>query len=110
MIAYCGLDCSRCEGYLAAQSGDEKKIAEVARKWSAMYKADIKPENTVCDGCKADGRKSLYCQTLCEIRKCAVSRKLGTCVECGDFPCDAVQPVLNNAPAARENLERLRVS
>jgi hypothetical protein len=31
MIAYCGLDCSKCEGYLATQANDTKQIARVAK-------------------------------------------------------------------------------
>ncbi len=107
MIAYCGLDCSKCEGYLAAQSGDAQAIAEVAEKWSRQFHADVKPEHVVCDGCKADGRQSFHCANTCEIRKCAVARGVGTCADCADFPCKPLEAVLNFAPEAKENLQRL---
>jgi hypothetical protein len=108
MIAYCGLDCSKCEGYLATQANDARQIAEVARKWSAQFHADVKPEHVICDGCKADGRKSFHCANLCKIRKCCVNKKYGTCIECSDFACGDVTFVLDNAPDARKNLAKLR--
>ncbi|MFC2008159.1 DUF3795 domain-containing protein [Chloroflexota bacterium] len=37
MIACCGLDCSKCEGYLATQAEDDRQRAEVARQWSARF-------------------------------------------------------------------------
>jgi len=108
MIAYCGLDCSQCEGYLATQAGDEEQLAKVARTWSAQFHSDVKPEHVLCDGCKAQGRKSFYCGNLCKIRACCIGRNYGTCIECGAFPCKEVGFVLEHAPEARSNLERLK--
>jgi hypothetical protein len=94
MIAFCGLDCSKCDGYLASQSGDEQELAGVAEKWSRQFHVDVKPEHVVCDGCKSNGRKSYHCANLCEVRKCAVAKGLGACKECSDFPCKLVEPML----------------
>jgi len=45
MIACCGLDCSKCEAYLATQEEDDVKRTKVAKEWSVRYNADIKPEH-----------------------------------------------------------------
>jgi hypothetical protein len=108
MIAYCGLDCSKCIGYLATQANDARQIADVAGKWSKQFHADIKPEHVICDGCKADKRKSFHCANLCEIRKCCAGKKYETCVECGKFPCSDVKFVIDNSPEAKANLDKLR--
>jgi len=56
MIACCGLDCSKCEGYLATQEDNDVKRTEVAKKWSVQYNADIKPEH---NGITAAPRKGI---------------------------------------------------
>jgi ribosomal protein S18 acetylase RimI-like enzyme len=108
MMAYCGLDCSKCIGFLATQSGDAKEIAEVAQKWSIQFNADVKPEHVLCDGCKAAGRKSYYCGNLCKIAKCCSGKKMSTCAECGDYACEDLSFVLEHSLEAKENLGQLR--
>lgn len=108
MIAYCGLDCAKCDGYLATQSGNKKEMEDVAKKWSVQFEADVKPEHILCDGCKAQGRKSYYCGSLCEIRKCASDKKFDTCIECVDYACAKLNMVLDHAPDAKSNLEKLK--
>ena len=44
MIAYCGLNCSRCDARLATLENSDAKREATARKWSRMYKAEILPD------------------------------------------------------------------
>ena len=108
MIAYCGLDCSKCEGYLATQSNDAKQFAEVAKNWSKQFHADVKPEHVICDGCKAEKRKSFYCANICKITRCCLDKNYNFCIECSSFPCSDEEFVLSNAPEAKANLEKLK--
>jgi hypothetical protein len=55
MIAYCGMNCSKCEGYLATQADNDAKREEVAKKWTVQYNTEIKPEQINCNGCKSEG-------------------------------------------------------
>lgn len=108
MIAYCGLDCSKCEGYIATQTNDDAKRAEAAKDWSARYNADIKPEHINCDGCKANGRKVFYCENMCEIRKCCREKSLQNCAACDAYACDKLKQFIDLAPEAKKALENLR--
>jgi hypothetical protein len=108
MIAYCGINCSKCEARLATKSNDPEQIAAVAQKWSKLYNADIKPYHVVCDGCRTDERKSHHCQNLCEIRKCCQKGNHDHCLQCAKFSCEEVEFVLANTPDAIENLRSLK--
>lgn len=108
MIAHCGLDCAKCEGYIATQAEDEVALARVAAQWSAQFDADIRAEQVRCDGCRQEGRKSAHCDGMCEIRKCCLRQGFATCIECRDFPCEDEAFVLKHAPHARVNLDKMR--
>lgn len=108
LIAPCGLDCSKCDGYIATQSGDPQKVQAVADDWSKRYQAEIKTEHVWCDGCTANGRKSYHCAALCEIRKCCVKNKFASCIECDQFACTLLDPILKLVPEAKTNLESLK--
>jgi hypothetical protein len=108
LIAACGLICSECPAYIATQKNDDALRAETARKWSEMFKSDIKPTDINCDGCPGDsGRLFNYCST-CAIRKCAREKKLATCASCPEYSCQKLDEFLAQVPEARKVLEELR--
>jgi hypothetical protein len=107
MIAYCGLDCSKCDAYLATKENSESKREETAQKWSKMYKADIKPGQINCDGCNTDGVKFFHCSN-CEIRQCCTSNGVDHCAACESYICDTLTSFIKLAPEAGIALEKLR--
>ncbi|WP_413083730.1 DUF3795 domain-containing protein [Treponema sp.] len=35
-----------------------------------------------CEGCRMDGVKTPFCDSLCQIQQCAMSQKVETCISC----------------------------
>jgi len=108
IIAKCGLVCSECSAYIATQKNDDALRAETAKKWSEMFKADIKPMDINCDGCQSESPRLFnYCST-CEIRKCARAKQVATCASCPEYSCKKLDEFLAQVPEARKVLEGLR--
>ena len=108
MVGCCGLECTRCEAFVATSNNDDALRAKVAEDWAKRYNAPIKPEHINCTGCQSAGVKTYYCDQLCEVRKCATKRSFSTCAECADYACALLAPILDAAPAARATLDALR--
>ena len=82
-IAYCGLNCETCEARMATVNNDDAQREKVAKLWSELNGVEITPEMINCIGCRIDGTKTPYCESLCPIRQCAMSRGLEICGDCG---------------------------
>ena len=105
MIAYCGLDCEKCDAYLATIHNDYALREKTARLWAELNHAPILPEHINCEGCRADGVKTVYCESLCRIRQCALKKGVTTCGDCLDLEtCQSIGEILSNNPDALENL------
>ena len=105
MIAYCGLDCEKCDAYLATINDDQALREKTAKLWAELNNAPILPEHINCEGCRVDGIKTIYCDSLCAVRRCAVQKGVTTCVDCQGFEtCQMVGMILADAPDALSNL------
>ena len=98
MVAFCCLDCSKCDAYLATIRRDHALRAEVAARWK------MKPEQIECLGCKS--AKALF---NCTLKQCATKRSLPTCAHCPDFEtCKDEQ--WTRFPTLRETATRMRAT
>ena len=105
LIAYCGLDCNKCEARIATLNNDDKLREKTAREWSEMNSANILPEMINCTGCRVEGEKFQFCELLCPIRKCAMDEGVETCGSCPKMDlCEKLGMVTENNPEALENL------
>lgn len=117
MIAYCGLDCGKCDAYIATVNDDQALREKTAKLWSELNHVAILPEHINCEGCRTDGVKTVFCQSLCKIRQCAMKKGFNTCGDCHDMQdCQTVAMIHDTNPSARETarslgkLEALRAS
>ena len=104
-IAYCGLDCEQCDAYIATLHDDQALREKTARLWAELNHAPILPEHIHCQGCRADGAKTVFCEQLCAVRRCARQRGVSTCGDCPEMEsCPTVGAFFANAPQAKKNL------
>ena len=110
IIAFCGLNCSACEAYLATQANDRDAQERLVAKWKVEFNApDMTIESVTCDGCLAfNGRLGGYC-LQCPIRACGVERKVANCAYCADYgACEKLAGFFAQAPAAKTTLDEIR--
>ena len=106
MIAYCGLDCEKCDAYLATINNDQALRERTAELWSKWNHVTILPEEIHCEGCRVGGVKTVYCDKLCPIRQCALKKGVNTCGDCAELEkCQTVGKVISNNPTALKNLK-----
>lgn len=104
-IAYCGLDCEQCDAYIATLHDDQALREKTAKLWAELNHAPILPEHINCQGCRADGAKTVFCEQLCAVRRCARQRGVDTCGDCPEVEtCPTVGAIFANAPQAKKNL------
>lgn len=71
-----------------------------------LNQVPILPEHINCQGCRAEGIKTVFCNSLCEIRQCALKRSVETCGDCPDMKkCKLVGMIISDNPDALKNLE-----
>lgn len=106
MIGYCGLDCEKCDAYLATVNKDQTLREKTAKLWTELNNAPILPEHISCEGCRMNGAKTVFCKHMCEIRKCALKKEVATCGGCLELEtCPTVGAIFENNPSAMENLK-----
>lgn len=106
-IAFCGLDCEKCEARIATVNNDDELRKKVAAEWTELNHVEITPEMINCSGCRVDGVKTPFCDSLCHIRQCGLSKKFETCVDCAEFKsCGKIKMIIDNNKEVLENLLR----
>ncbi len=108
-ISYCGLDCEKCDARIATINNDDILREKVAKEWSDLNKVTITKEMINCTGCRIEGAKTPFCDSICEIRKCAKGKKVETCGSCNELmQCSKVKMIIGNNEEALNNLKKER--
>ena len=106
LIAYCGLNCEKCDAFIATKNNDNDLREKTAKLWSELNNVLILPEHINCDGCRVNGRKTIFCDKLCPIRQCAMQKGVDTCGKCPEMEqCPKVAMVVGNNAEAKKNLK-----
>lgn len=106
LIACCGLDCEQCQARIATVTDDDPLRARVAHEWSELNHVTITPEMINCLGCRADGPKTPFCESLCPIRQCVLSKPYDTCAPCPDLhSCSKLAMITSTNADALSRLE-----
>ncbi len=110
LIAFCGLDCAKCEAYVATQAKDEVAQQRLLAKWRQEYNSpDMPIAAVICDGCTSSGRLGGYCSE-CPVRACGVSRQVSNCAYCADYAsCEKLAHFFTLAPQAKTTLDEIRL-
>ncbi len=106
LIAYCGLDCEKCQARIATINDDDALREKVAALWTKMNGVEITAQMINCIGCRTDGVKTPYCDTLCPIRQCALTKDVEHCGCCMEMEnCSKVGMITSNNAEAKNNLK-----
>lgn len=106
LIGYCGLDCEKCDAYIATTNDNWQLREKTAKLWAEMNNAPILPEHINCQGCRVKGVKTVFCDGMCAVRQCALKKGVATCGDCPELKnCPTVGEILKNDPTAAENLK-----
>ncbi|MBO7398084.1 MAG: DUF3795 domain-containing protein [Clostridia bacterium] len=107
LIAYCGLDCGKCEAREATLTNNDGLRKKVAKEWSELNGVTITPEMINCTGCRVAGAKTPFCDKLCPIRQCAMAKNVETCGDCTEMDgCEKLAMITGNNAQALENLKK----
>ena len=104
-IGYCGLNCENCEARIATATDDNLLREKVAKEWSELNSSEITPDMINCVGCRIDGVKTPYCESICPIRQCAMGKGVETCGSCQKMQtCKKLTAITKNNKEALDNL------
>ena len=104
-LAFCGLECNKCEAYIATQENNNTKRQQVAQSWSNMFGTNITAVEINCNGCHSNLLFS-HCK-VCEIRTCAIEKELATCGTCIDYSCEKLKFIHDHDSEAKDLLDKI---
>ncbi len=108
-ISACGLNCAACDFYKAGK-GDTAKQQEIIDWFKRDHDKDIKPEQTMCNGCH--GTKNIHWSPDCPMMNCAEQKTVNICYECPEFICAKLEAFAKDGSSTHhrtvENLKEMK--
>ena len=108
-IAYCGLNCAKCDIYEPGH-GNKKKRDEILARLKQKRNRIFKPEQIACGGCR--GPLNAHWDEDCKMMLCAKNKKIQYCFQCKEFPCSILKAFASDGVSHHkktvENLHRMK--
>ena len=106
MMSACGVLCSECPAYHAAEQGRAHQERTV-EAWRRIYGLSEIPKRIACGGCLGPDEELFHTSRNCKARRCCLNRGLRSCAECPKTWCDdleAAQKVWDEVPELAKGL------
>ena len=106
MMSACGVLCSDCPAYHAAEQGVAFQRS-VVEAWRRIYGLSEVPKHISCAGCLGPDDELFHTSRNCAARRCCRGKGFSTCAECPKESCpDLVkaQSVWDEVPQLAEKL------
>lgn len=88
MRCFCGHDCSKCNTYLATVNDDDSLRLASRFFYSSEFGVELDLGCIRCSGGRSDD-VFILCKD-CPFVKCCRERKISSCKECSDYPCERI--------------------
>ena len=95
-LAYCGIYCPECSFRVAYETQSREHLFSMPKKYDSF-------KNKALEDCKCDGCKQINICGDCDIKDCAISKKIEHCGECQDFPCKILLDFANDRVPHHKN-------
>lgn len=90
----CGIYCGNCGAYKVKDDASfEESLSRFG--WNGVP----------CPGCRPVEGKCQFIEGTCATYACAAEHQVDFCYECGEFPCDKVNPAADKAAILPHNLK-----
>ena len=96
LVAPCGIDCGICELYVCR---DNQPLMDY------LISIGIPREKLPCEGCREIEGCCPAIGGLCETYQCIKKKNVEFCFQCGDFPCEKLNPSADRADVLPHNLK-----
>ena len=107
-IGCCGLECEKCNAFIATKNNDDNLREQTAKLWSEQHNVSLKAEDINCTGCREEGAKIGHCN-VCQIRQCCIDKNVPNCGKCDQFACDKLDGFFKMFPdGGQDNNKRLK--
>jgi len=100
MMAACGVMCSECPAYHAAERGIEHQ-RRVVEAWRGIYGLSEIPRRIACGGCLGPDEELFHSSRHCKARRCCLAKGYAGCAKCPVMTCEdleAAQKVWDEVP------------